>query len=480
MNAGLPSDLEAICRELFDRDKVPGAAVTLVTGEIGYAYSYGVRSLATGAPVTSRTAFNIGSCSKAFTSAVVAALVADGLMNWDDPIHRYVPEFSLYDPWVAEHATLRDLSGNRLGLPREGLCEYGLHPEISVDYIFRNLKYTRPVRPFRDRFTYVNAGHSACAVACGRAAGRPFLDVLKSRLLAPLGMSGTSGGRAARSELTEHASWHVAVGDEIVEVDAVFSDQYFGSGGICTSAGDALRWLAFQLGCGRIDGRQIVAEEALRETHLPQSVARPGRDMISLFYPESPYGAYCLGWATSSFAGHTVVCHSGGDIGVSAFTLLVPEKQIGIGVYLNSSSRCSMSCAYALAARLLGLPDRDWDRYFETFMSPKDAGESAGAAEIVVLDAWSYAGTYRHPADGDFTVFTEGETLRAKLENAYKFDLVLTPCGEHEFRVDSPHPEVKSLFSTSARPVISFDVEAGRAVRVSLNIAASPRVFERR
>jgi hypothetical protein len=59
-------------------------------------------------------------CPKAFVSACMASLVADNLMPWDDPISKYVPEFQLYDEAVTRQGTFRDLSGNRLCIPRAG------------------------------------------------------------------------------------------------------------------------------------------------------------------------------------------------------------------------------------------------------------------------------------------------------------------------------------------------------------------------
>jgi CubicO group peptidase (beta-lactamase class C family) len=88
--------LRPICDAYLAVGKVPGASIAVVVGDRGYHYGYGVKSISTREPVTAQTSFNIGSCSKAFTSATVASLVADGLVSWDDPITKYVPEFQLY------------------------------------------------------------------------------------------------------------------------------------------------------------------------------------------------------------------------------------------------------------------------------------------------------------------------------------------------------------------------------------------------
>ena len=53
----------------------------MVRDDKGYHCAYGVKSIVTREPVTAGTAFHIASCSKAFVSAAVASLVADGLVS---------------------------------------------------------------------------------------------------------------------------------------------------------------------------------------------------------------------------------------------------------------------------------------------------------------------------------------------------------------------------------------------------------------
>jgi hypothetical protein len=136
-----------------------------------------------------------------------------------------VPEFQLYDPWITQQVSFRDLCGNRLGLPRAGLMEFGLDPSFPAEYVFPRLRHTPPIAPFRSRFTYVNAGHAAAAVAVGRITGLGFLATLRERILGPLGMDGTSGGAAARTALSDQAGWHAHVNAILTVAGNVYTDQ---------------------------------------------------------------------------------------------------------------------------------------------------------------------------------------------------------------------------------------------------------------
>jgi CubicO group peptidase (beta-lactamase class C family) len=478
----LDARLRPLCDAYLCAAQVPGASIAVVAADRGYHYAYGVKSVATREPVTAQTSFNIGSCSKAFTSATVASLVAEGLVAWDDPISKYVPEFQLYDPWVTSHATLRDLGSNRLGLPRAGLTEFGMDPQLPQRLLFESLRHTAPQYPFRDRCTYVNHGHTANAVAAGRVTGKGFLATLRERILEPLGMSGTSGGAAAREELPDQAAWHVVVDGQAIAIDTVFSDQSLGTGGMVVSGLDAIQWLRLHLNEGCVDGRQVIARAAIRETHRPHSLTEPGKDPVALtlVYPGARMGAYALGWAASDFEGHPLIVHSGSDYGVTAFTLLLPRSGIGITVYGNSSSGGTMPAAYGVAATLLGLAPRDWAAYFASaaaaLVPPAPLPEPVPAA----IDLGRYVGVFAHPADGELVIERDGEQLHGRLARGYRMDFDLEPVAAHRFRIRFRQPEWRGAAARQpAAPQLVFEMGANDAQRATVLAAVVGRTFDR-
>ena len=472
--------LHAQCDAILSAAKVPGASVAIVVGDKGYHHARGIKSIITGAPVTADTGFNIGSCSKAFASAAVASLVAEGLVRWDDPISTWVPEFQLHDPKLTELVTLRDLGANRLGLPRAGLGDFGLDPRFPAENLFARLKHTPSAFPFRDRFGYLNAGHAANSVAAGRITGKGYLATLRERILAPLRMNGTSGGEATPHELTDLAGWHVVVGGEVVAIDPVFTDQYLSSGGMVVSGRDALQWLRLHLNGGLVDGKQIIPREALLETHRPHALARPGT-LSGCLYPGARMGAYGLGWGVSDLEGQSLIAHSGSDLGVTAMTLLLPDAGIGVAVYANINGRApgAQALAYALAATLLGLKPRDWLAYFDAFTPPPPAPAASPDTAAHPADLALYAGCYEHPADGAFDVRIEGERLLCNVRDAYRMEAVLLPFGEHRFRMALIAPEWKGGPGAESLTV-SFSVEAGVARQANLPAQFAGRPFIRR
>ncbi len=89
--------------DFFEREirawDIPGLAVGIVRdGEIVHLQGYGARNAKRPEPVTPRTLFELGSITKVFTATWLAALQRRGLLSWDEPVSRWIPELRLADP----------------------------------------------------------------------------------------------------------------------------------------------------------------------------------------------------------------------------------------------------------------------------------------------------------------------------------------------------------------------------------------------
>jgi CubicO group peptidase (beta-lactamase class C family) len=436
----LNPSLDDAIRETMAHYGVPGAAVAIVRDGEPYVGCYGVRRLSAPDPVTPRTAFNVASTSKAFTAAVVAALTDRGIANWDDPVRKWAPEFETPDPWISDHMTLRDLSANRSGLPRTGVCEFGTELSIPVEEVIRRLKYVEPLHRFRQRFTYSNIGHTAVALSAARAYGSTYLQALREFIFEPLGMTESSCGAAARTELKEQAGWHCSVGGRTLEIDPIYTDVHMGTAGMCVSAQDATRWLRLLLSDGSVDGKRVLSKAALNELLTPQTIIRPEELAIWIGPPEAKFAGYCLGWACSEQSGYKVIRHSGSDFGVNAHIVLVPEAGIGIAAYINKDCKASIEITYRALDALLSLPPRDWTRIINDRTLP-DTNASFKHSPIAPpaptpLDGVQarYVGAYFHPANGPVYVQQNAEgALELRFVDAAVFDSELRPLGGNRF-----------------------------------------------
>jgi CubicO group peptidase (beta-lactamase class C family) len=325
--------LDHIVAEILRRSGVPGMAVAVVhRDDILYLKGFGVRRTGEAGPVDADTVFALASLSKPLATTVLAGLVGDGVVSWDDRITRHEPEFALSDPWVTREITLRDLLCHRSGLPDHAgdLLEDIGYPRADV---LHRLRYFAPLAPFRASYAYTNFGFTAAALAAAKAAGKGWEDLSAERLYRPLGMNRTSSRYADLAARDNRAFGHVKRNDAWIVGPQREPDAQAPAGGASSSARDIAQWLRLQLARGVFEGREIIKGEALDETHRPQ-IATNKADPASA--APSFYG---LGWDIGYNADPLVHWgHSGAfSLGAATCVNVLPSEQLAIVALSNSS-----------------------------------------------------------------------------------------------------------------------------------------------
>jgi CubicO group peptidase (beta-lactamase class C family) len=96
---------------------IPSATIGIVkNGELIFTGNYGVLEVGKNEKPNEHTLYAIASNSKAFTSAIIGMLVQEGKLDWNDKVKKYLPYFEVYDSWVSDNATIRDILSHRIGL----------------------------------------------------------------------------------------------------------------------------------------------------------------------------------------------------------------------------------------------------------------------------------------------------------------------------------------------------------------------------
>jgi CubicO group peptidase (beta-lactamase class C family) len=382
-------DLDAYIEQARADWKNVGLAVAIVeNGELAYARGFGVREYRKPLGVDADTLFQVGSTTKAFTTAALGLLVEEGRLHWDDPVIEHLPRFQLQDPWITRHLTIRDAVAHRSGV------SVTLHPFLSVmdtDEAIAHLRHVTPEGPFRDSFLYNNLLYAAAGKVVESASGMPWSTFLSERLLRPLGMSrsaptarelwdrqhitGAFFGSApsGRPSLDDARDANVAMPHGWDEQGAIHTlpwqtyDNAAAAGTLVSSASDMARWLALHLN----EGQQILAKETRRELHAPQNL-----HSIPQYPFERETESYTLGWFRAAYRGCTHLEHGGGIIGFPAYMAILPERKAGIVVLSNGSGAARerlglpekmglhKGIAFWVFDRLLGAEAHDWSRDF--------------------------------------------------------------------------------------------------------------------
>ena len=411
--------------------KVPGLAIAVVKNDsIVLMKGYGTRTMGNAEPVDEHTLFAIGSASKAFTATLVAMLVDQGKMRWDDPATAYLPDVQMYDPYVSRELTVRDLLTHRSGLARGDLMWYAT--DYNRDEILRRVRFLKPTWSVRSHFGYQNIMYLAAGQAAAHAAGKPWDDLVRERIFGPLGMTESFTSVRDLAGKINVATPHTDVNDTLLIVPWHNIDNIGPAGSINSNVSDMIKWVRFQLAQGSVSGKPLVSASALGETHTAQMVIPVGPDARQL-NPYTHLNAYGMGWFLGDYRGRELDQHGGNIDGMSAMVAVMPEEKIGMVILTNANGSPVPSIAlYRVLDGLLNEPARDWNgEYRKTFdkarAQAKEAQQKRLAQRVpdtkpsLALDR--YAGVYSDSMYGDATIRLENGTLRMTYGTLYDGEL---------------------------------------------------------
>jgi CubicO group peptidase (beta-lactamase class C family) len=333
VKAALPK-LEQLVKETLKKTSIPGMAIAIVyKDEALFLQGFGVRKAGEAQPIDADTVFQLASVSKPMASTVVAGVVGDGLVKWDDPISKYDPAFQMDNPYVTREVTLRDMFSHRSGLPDHA---GDLLEDMGFDRatILHRLRYLPTGNHFRSTYAYTNFGLTEAAVVAAKAAGKSWEDLTSQRLYQPLGMKHTSSRFADYEAAKNRALLHVLVNGKWVARNTRDPDAQSPAGGVSSSVRDMAQWLRLQLGNGTFEGKHVISSGALAETYLPTMLRDP--------HPQNPAteraSFYGLGWNVGyDDQGRVLLSHSGAfALGAATTVSLLPSEQLGIVVLTNA------------------------------------------------------------------------------------------------------------------------------------------------
>ena len=411
------ANLDEAVHAAMERWSVPGIEVgVLRRGDVA-RHAYGVTSLETEQPVTPDTLFQIGSISKVFTATLAMMLVDDGKLDLDTPVATYLPDLKLADADAQRTITLRHLFSHTSGLEGDRFTDYGLGDDALSKAIaeFNTLRQlTRP----GELWTYCNSGFYLAGAVIERVTGQVFEQVMRERVFEPLGLD--------RTFLFAHEAivYPVAIGHTPKEPGAAeheIARNYplprcvNAAGGIISTVGDLLKFAAFHLSGGTVDGKQVLSRESVAAMQQPQTVAGNFAEH------------YGIGWALHTVGGGQIVSHGGSTNGFQAQLQLVPSRDYAIAVLTNSGRG-------AAAHRDI----TDWALAHDLGLERAEPAPVTLPAERL---AW-FAGRYHQP-NADVSVSVQGDTLRADIVSHSPLSdketklppITLAPIGEREFVV---------------------------------------------
>jgi len=343
--------------ELAKREAVAGLATAVVVDDkVVYEHTVGYANAATREPVTPTTVFRLASLSKAFASAITGLLIDDGKLSWDTKLVDVLPYFKLKDANAAEQATVSDILGQRLGLPRN-TYDSSLEGDIPYEELVRKLDEVDMTCGVGQCYGYQNIAFSMIRDVIFSRTGDFFYHLVDKRLFYPLGMTTASYGRAALESSKSWAHPHRASSSGWIPFEP--NETYYRvapAAGVNASLRDMEKWLIAQMG-----GRPDVLPPALLDTLHTPGIATPGETRSTPWRKARLTDAhYALGWRVYEYGGETLIYHAGAVAGYRTMIGFFPKYRVGVVTLWNSTGPTPSGLMPMVFDNLLDLPHVDW------------------------------------------------------------------------------------------------------------------------
>jgi CubicO group peptidase (beta-lactamase class C family) len=371
----------------------PGAAVLVRWGgETVLRKGYGMADLDLGVPIAPEHVFEIGSITKQFTAAAILELAEAGKLALEDPITRFLPDFTT----GASTVTLEQLLHHTSGVP-----SYTEMPEwvprwredMSLDTLIGLFRGKPLDFPPGTSWSYSNSGYVLLGAVIEKASGKSYEEYVESELFAPLGLTATRYGHQQEIVKGRVEGYHT--GNSGLENAPYLSlTQPYAAGSLMSTVDDLARW------SDALEKGEVVSRASLERMFRPAVLAGGDQDGVST--------RYGLGIGVHEVAGRPAHEHGGGIHGFASDLLRIPGEELVVVILSNHPESSPSALARRIAAHALG-------------------GDAAVPAAITVpekrLD--EYVGVYEVPEKGgDRRVVTrEGTTLRLQRTGGSLFPL---------------------------------------------------------
>jgi CubicO group peptidase (beta-lactamase class C family) len=486
--AGPPANFDQRVESLRNSLGVPGASIAIVeNGKVVLAKGYGIRKLGRPEQVGPDTIFRTGSTGKAFTVAALATLVDQGKIKWDDKVIDHMPDFRVYDPWVTREITIRDLLVHRSGLGLgAGDLLFVPRSDLTRKETVRRLRYIKPATSFRSAYAYDNVLYMAAGQLIEEVTGQTWETYIKENIFKPAGMLHSTNDSKSFVASADRANPHArfngplrGLGDqEPLDETADRSDNSGPAGGLAISANDMSRWLLIQLAHGKLpdSNDRLFSEESSHEMWQP-ILLQPIPEWPDNLKPLLPmFHTYALGWDVEDYRGAKLIWHGGAVLGSLAAVVLLPEKNVGFYIAVNSEEgEFVRGLMYELLDHYLGLTKGDWPEKLHDFVVKrrsnavnefqKQTSQPAKVGPSLPLDR--YAGDYNDAWYGTIAIRVE----KGKLVIHFPHSFGLTATLDH-FQYDTFQTRFADKSFEPAYVTFNLDA-AGEVERITMK-AVSP------
>ena len=460
-------------QKALDAYDTPGFSVGIIKdGKVVLSEGFGVNKVGTDVTVDGNTLYAIASNTKAFIATAITKLHEEGKLDLDEPVQTYLPYFQLYDEYVSQKTTVRDLLCHRVGLGTYSGDAIWYKSEKSAEDIVRQIKHLPQAYGWRGGYGYTNLMFITAGEVIKAVTSKSWSDYIQDNFLGPLDMTRTKTSVSALSGMDNIATPHVTHRSN-TPIDLAVWDAAGAAGGIFSSTNDILKWLKVQLDPAMAEEKKIFPANARHTAMTPHNLINGNN-----FYSAG------LGWFIYNKDGHTIVTHGGGYDGMYSRVLMVPDQNLGIVVLTNSMTGLSSRLANYIRDTYLSIDTDGWinnakesekssrKRWKDKFVESNKSRVLDTAPSLKTSDL---VNTYHDPLYGEISV-EQGpdETLQLKFGNAPALTATLTHWHYDTYFIDWQEEHAWFDFGT-----VQFLLDNNRKVKgLEFNVPNDDIFFE--
>jgi CubicO group peptidase (beta-lactamase class C family) len=395
----LETQVDAYVKPYLDIGGFNGTVLIAKKGKVLLSKGYGMANYELNVPNTPQTKFHLASVSKSFTAAAIMLLEERGLLNVNDPLKKFIPDYPNGDK-ITVHHLLTHTSGiaNVNNFPDYDAKSRFPQTPASLVEMFKN---TPLIMQPGERYNYSNSNYNLLAYIIEKVSGKSYGEFLKVNIFEPLEMKDTGHDEQAGTLLKNRASGYVPMGISGLE-NAPYLDwtSKTGNGSLYSTVEDLYRW-----------DRALYTEKILKKPTLER-----------MFAPHVEGVGY--GWFISQRHNRRAIRMSGRSPGFSAELQRYVDDDVCVIVLSNNYAPTAIPIADDVAAITLG----------EKYEIPKLAAPVKLNPKI--YDA--YVGRYQFGADffvpgGIYAVEKRSDQMYMAYTVKGSISAALTPQSETEF-----------------------------------------------
>jgi CubicO group peptidase (beta-lactamase class C family) len=411
----------AIQRILTEFNAVGVSVAVVEKNTILLTKGFGYKDLENKIAVTPNTLFQIGSCSKAFTTTLLGMLMDEKLIDFNKPVSEYMPELQFKDDYLTRHVTTLDMMTHRTGLPRHDLAWYLRGTTTNRKEVLKAVRYFETSAGLRETWQYNNFMYMAQGALAEKLTGKTWEKLLQERIFTPLSMNGSKYSTVDMLKSSDYSMGYSYDTDK-KKMDKLDHYHFSGmepAGSIASNATDMAQWLKTWINTGKYNGKEMFSPTFYNLAIKPQMAmaGTPDKREMNMFIH-----GYGLGWMIKTYKGHHQVEHGGNIDGFATTTCFYPTDSIGIFVCVNQNgSAVQGAIRNWISDRLLSVEKTDWVTYLKPKKDDKkeekkedkqaDLGQKKGTNPSHNTE--DYIGKYKNEGYGTIHIFKKDASLMA-------------------------------------------------------------------